>query len=219
VVAVGMDRDSNLKTLALAQQFSDQVLPAVGYHPWSIREEELEATLAQIKEHLGRCVALGEVGLDYKVKVSKKLQQSVFERTLAMAAELEKPAVVHCRFSHRRSFETVRATGVRRAVFHWYSGPADVMEDLLAEGYFISVTPALAYSPPHQAAAQRAPLGQILVETDCPVSYDGRESQPSDLLQTISRLSAIKQMPIEQVAAVTAQNARVFYNICRGADR
>jgi TatD DNase family protein len=87
VVAVGMDLDSNRRTLALAERFPGQVLPAIGYHPWSIRPEALESTLQHIDAELGRCIAMGEVGLDYKTKVNKKLQQAVFERLLAMAVE------------------------------------------------------------------------------------------------------------------------------------
>jgi TatD DNase family protein len=218
VIAVGMARDSNQTTLALAEQFSGRVLPAIGYHPWSIRADELEATLTHIRNDLGRCIALGEVGLDYKVKVDKKLQQDVFAQLLSLAVEFDKPVIVHCRFSHRRALDMTRAAGVRRAVFHWYSGPLDIMEELLSDGYFISVTPALAYSPPHREAAHKAPLAQILVETDTPVSYQGRASQPADLLQTISGLSTIKRMPQEEVASITAQNARVFYGICPGSD-
>ncbi|MBR9982769.1 MAG: TatD family hydrolase [Desulfatitalea sp.] len=60
----------------MGQRFPGQVWPAIGYHPWSLAAEEVAAT--QIRSHLSRCVALGEVGLDYKVKVSKTLQHEVF---------------------------------------------------------------------------------------------------------------------------------------------
>jgi TatD DNase family protein len=62
--------------------------------------------------------------------------------------------------------------------FHWYSGPLEVLEEILADGYFISATPALAYSPPHQAAVQAAPLSRILIETDAPVEYQVRRRSP-----------------------------------------
>ena len=68
IVAVGMDLTSNRKTLIPARRFAGVVLPAIGYHPWSIWENEIEPALAQVDQYLGLCVALGEVGLDYKVK-------------------------------------------------------------------------------------------------------------------------------------------------------
>jgi len=69
VVAVGMDLSSNDKTLAMARRFPGQVWPAVGYHPWSLEAQQVQATLEQVQRHLSDCVALGEVGLDYKVEV------------------------------------------------------------------------------------------------------------------------------------------------------
>ncbi len=213
VVAMGMEMLSNEQNLHLAAQYPGQVRPALGYHPWSLEAERVDATLAHIRQHLPQCVALGEVGLDYKVKVPKKLQQEVFARLLEIAAEQDKPAVVHCRFSHRRAHAMVRAAGLRRAVFHWYSGPLDVLDAILADGYCISTTPALAYSPPHRAAAQHAPLDRILVETDTPVRYQGRPSRPADLLQTIEQLSRLKQIPMEETARTTAGNARRFYDL------
>jgi TatD DNase family protein len=213
VVAMGMERTSNEKNLELAARYPGQVWPAVGYHPWSLTAERASATLAHIRENLPRCVALGEIGLDYKVKVPRKLQQELFGRLLEMAAEWDKPVVVHCRFSHPRAHAMVRAAGIRRAVFHWYSGPLEVLDALLADGYFISTTPALAYSPPHRAAALRAPLDRILVETDTPVSYQGRPSRPADLRQTVEQLSGLRQATFAQIARSTAENARRFYDL------
>ncbi len=215
VVAMGMEMRSNEANLRLAAAYPGRVWPAVGYHPWSLQAEQAAATLSQVREQLPRCVALGEVGLDYKVKVPKKFQQEVFGQLLALAVEQDKPVVVHCRFSHQRAHAMVRAAGIRRAVFHWYSGPLEVLDALLADGYFISTTPALAYSPPHRAAAERAPIERILVETDTPVSYQGRSSRPADLLQTIEHLGRIKQISMDAVAQQTATNACGFYDLTK----
>ena len=95
LVAVGMDLISNEDTLELAGKFPDVVLPAVGYHPWKIRTEEVEKTLSFIDMNLSDCIALGEVGLDYKVKVKKPLQKAVFSRLLRLAKTHEKPVLVH----------------------------------------------------------------------------------------------------------------------------
>lgn len=213
VVAVGMDLRSNRETLALAARFPGFVHPAVGYHPWSIVMEEVEENLDFLRENLNGCVALGEVGIDYGAKVKKRVQQEVFERALAMAAQQMRPVIVHSRTSHERTHRMVRDSRIRKAVFHWYSGPAGILARLLDDGYFISCTPALAFSPAHRAAAQLAPLSRILVETDCPVAYAGKVSEPADLLTTLRELASLKALPIEEVARVTAENLRGFYQI------
>ena len=213
IVAVGMDLASNQSTLELHRRFSHLVYPAVGYHPWSITPEGIETNLAFIREHLAGCVALGEVGLDYQAKVKKKLQQEVFAALLELAAREAKPVIIHTRFSQVRAHRMVREAGIAKAVFHWYSGPLEVLADILADGYFISATPALAYSQPHQAAVQAAPLSRILMETDAPVEYQGKESEPADLVTTAREISRVKGMELSQVMAATTANAKKFYNL------
>jgi len=213
IVAVGMDLASNMATLELHRRFPDLVHPAVGYHPWSVTPEGMAENLGFIRKHLAGCVALGEVGLDYKAKAKKKLQQEVFAAVLELAAREGKPVIIHTRFSQLRAHRMVKEAGITRAVFHWYSGPLEVLEEILADGYFISATPALAYSPPHQAAVQAAPLSRILIETDAPVVYQEKESEPADLLTTAGELSRVKKVDFSQVVEITTANAKDFYNL------
>ncbi len=213
IVAVGMDLNSNLKTLELADQFPEMVLPAIGYHPWRIRAEDMEENINFIRERLRSCVALGEVGLDYKVKVKKQVQQEVFARVLKLAESEKKPVIVHSRFSYERSFQMVSSSGIDRAVFHWYSGPSEILERILLEGYYISATPALAYSQFHRVAVKKTPLERILIETDSPVEYQGKKSEPADLVDTLKSLSRIKKKPLQDLAVITAENAKLFLNL------
>ncbi len=62
VVAVGMDIESNKKTLKIAEENKGYVFPALGYHPWEIDEKEVEENLSFIQNHIHECVALGEMG-------------------------------------------------------------------------------------------------------------------------------------------------------------
>jgi TatD DNase family protein len=211
IMAVGMDVDSNRDTLTLAKRFPDLVHPAIGYHPWSITLEGIEENLAVVEANIKLCVAMGEIGLDYGAKAKKKLQRQVFQKLLDIAKKFDKPVIIHSRYSHLRTHTMTKEAGVERAVFHWYSGPVDVLENILENGYFISATPALVYSPPHQEAMKVAPIERILIETDCPVEYQGKRSEPADLVITLRELSRIKNLPPEEVARVTASNTKSFY--------
>jgi TatD DNase family protein len=213
MVAVAMNLDSCRKTLALVDKFSDKVLPAIGYHPWSIKAEDVENTLIFITQNIHRCVALGEVGLDYKVKVKKKLQKAVFSKLLNLAVQINKPVIIHSRFSHQRTYEMAVNAGVEKAVFHWYSGPVDILDNIIASGYHVSATPALAYSPQHQAAMERAPVERILIETDAPVQYGDRLSEPADLKETLFHLSMIKKITEGELAEIVTKNAERFFGL------
>lgn len=211
IVAVGMDLASNRKTLALAGQYPQRVLPAIGYHPWRVSIETADETLAFVQSHIGVCVAMGEIGLDYKVKVKKTLQKDVFAKLLTIARKEKKPVVVHSRFSYERSFQMVVSAGIEKAVFHWYSGPLEILERILYEGYYISATPALSYSRFHQAAVKKAPLERVLIETDSPVEYQGKKSEPADVITTLKSLSHLKNISITEAADVTRENAEHFF--------
>ena len=213
IIAVGMDAESNRKVLQIAGANPGFIYPALGYHPWEIKEEEVDANLSFIRDHVEEGVALGEIGLDYKIKVKKELQWRVFGELLDMAIEFDRPVIVHCRFSHRRAFEMVRERKIKRAVFHWYSGPVDLLDKILTEGYFISATPALAYSPPHREAIQRAPIERILLETDTPVSYQGREARPKDVRVSLEEVAKLKRLEPSIVAMQTTANASEFFQI------
>jgi TatD DNase family protein len=213
LVAVGMDWKSNEKILAFTRHYSDFIFPALGYHPENVSISGIKDNLNFLRNHLDQAVALGEIGLDYKTTVPQELQDWVFRDLLEIALEKKKPVVLHCRRSHDRVFELTRKYELKKAVFHWYSGPLDTLKELLLTGYLISATPALAYSSKHREAIAAAPLKQILIETDSPVAYQGVPSTPAQVLRTLEELSKIKGVQIEEAALKTTQNARNFFGL------
>jgi TatD DNase family protein len=213
LVAVGMDLVSNKKILELARRYPGFVYPAIGYHPWKITVSGVRDNLRFIQEHLDQVVALGEIGLDFKVPVEKELQYLVFKDLLDLAWKIKKPVIIHSRLAHEETYELVRKNDLTQAIFHWYSGPLEVLKNLLLQGYSISATPALAYSPMHQEAVAVTPLKQILLETDSPVRYQGVEARPAQVIQSLTELARIKRMEKETVASRTTQNARDFFGI------
>jgi TatD DNase family protein len=215
IVAVGMDMASNRRTLELAGQYPGYVFPAVGYHPWKIQESSIEANLEFLETHLDRCIAIGEVGLDYKIKVRKPLQQHVLREVARLAARSHKPLILHSRLSHERVFSIVKEAGVRRAVFHWYSGPLDLLGKIVTEGYLVSATPAAATSPAHRAAIRNAPLENILLETDCPVPHGAVASEPRDAETTLREVARIKDLQADVVSRQTTMSAREFFELLK----
>lgn len=213
IIAVGMDLESNQKILDLAENFPGCIFPSVGYHPWSIIENEIEDTLSFIEKHINRCVAVGEVGLDYKIKVKKPLQREVFSRVLKIAQKNDKPVIIHTRFSYERAHRMVVETGVEKAVFHWFSGPENILARIIEDGYYVSATPALAFSKAHREAISKAPLDRLMIETDSPVKYRYKTSEPADLIETLCQLAMLKGISVEMAAAVTVENMVRFFNL------
>jgi TatD DNase family protein len=217
IVAVGSDMASNAKVLEIAARHPDYVYPALGYHPESIRESEIEANLEFIQSRIDRAVAIGEVGLDYakwvRAAAAKDLQRRVFRDILEIAKENGKPVLIHSRYAWRDALDAVIGAGVQKAVFHWYTGTSGVLRDIIGHGYYISATPAVAYHEEHRRAVKEAPLDRLLLETDTPVVYArGREgefkSSPADVVRSLRGAAALKGLSEAEMAEITTENAK-----------
>ena len=215
IIGVGMDLESNKRILALAGEYPGFVFPAIGFHPWEIRKHEIDETLSFLESNILRCVAFGEVGLDYKARVKKDLQRDVFREIIALAVRFDKILILHCRYAHQRVFSMITDGGVGRAVFHWYTGSRELLHNIIDSGYYISATPALQYSPPHQEAIREAPIEKILLETDCPVEYQGKASHPADVMITARETARVKGLSLTEVVHITTENAKVLYKLPR----
>lgn len=221
IIAVGSDISSNKQALELSAIY-EEVYPALGWHPWYIKEEEIDAQLKFIEAHIDRAVGVGEVGLDYHKRVravaDKDLQKRVLEELLKIAAGHDKPALIHSRYAWRDAYDAVDQAGLSKVVFHWYTGTSSVLRDIIGHDYYISVTPAVAYHEEHRRAVKEAPLDRLLLETDSPVTY-GRGSphefvaSPADVRRSLKVASELKGLSEAEMAAVTTENAVRLFGI------
>jgi len=219
IVAVGANMETCRATLEWAQEYQGYVHPALGIHATEWMDDDVPETLRFIRERIGGCVAVGEIGLDYwnrearKNKDVRERQRELYVEQLGIAVEHGKSASVHGRGSWEDALELAEKHGPERIIFHWYSGPLDVLGRLLDSGYLISATPASEFSKHHRAALSEAPLERIVIETDSPVSYHGKLAEPSDILLTLRSLAELKGITEEEVARVTTRTAKRFFEI------
>ena len=225
IVAMSMDLASCRKTLEIKKDHPrPQIHAAMGMHPSEVNLNDLTAIVQMIGEHSQELVAIGEIGLDFwyksvkKDKAKKNEQRKVFATFLDLAKELNLPVVIHSRGAWRECFEMTKSSGVKKANFHWYSGPLDVLSDIMKSGYFVSTSPSLAYSPQSREAVSQANIEQLLIETDSPVYYqispdEGFKSGPKDVFRTLEAYCALKNMQPDQAAAIFNRNAKNFFEL------
>ena len=184
-------------------------------------QESMEAQ-AFLRAHLSHAVAVGETGLDYwykwvrKDEVERNKQKASFQVHLDLANEFDLPIIIHSRGAWGDCLVMVKAARVRRALFHWYSGPLDILDGILEAGYYVSTSHSVAYSPQSREAMAHAPLERILVETDSPVRYNGPEPfdvEPKDVLRTWAALSRLKNRDEAIVLEIVNTNAKTFFRI------
>lgn len=230
IVAVSVDVASCRKNLDIQKTAQKpNIYLAMGMHPSDIDLDDLDACVELIRKEKDALSAVGEIGLDFWYKWVRKdteqkdAQRRVFRVLLELAKELDLPAVVHTRGTWRESFDTVKSIGIRKCVFHWYSGPLDVLKDILDNGYFISASPSLVYSEPSREAVAYAPIESVMIETDSPVYYrtstdgnsagEGFHAEPKDIFRTLKAYCVLKGVEEEYALERFNRNAREFFDL------
>lgn len=222
IVCMSVDLPSVEKVLNIPQTYSNpNIHVALGIHPGNIKTEEVDATFDIMRSNISRAKAIGETGLDFwykwvrKDEDKKSEQRRVFTKHLELAKEFDLPIVIHSRGAWRECLDLTLESGVVKALFHWYSGPLDILKDVLDKGYLVSTSPSVAYSPQSREAMAFAPVEQMLIETDCPVTYKDGESffqaEPKDVRRTLKALAQLKNCDEESLCSILNANARQFF--------
>ncbi len=220
IIGVGSDYESNQKVLALAQAYKNFIYPALGLHPWNLKNSEIDRNLEFIEAHINEIVAIGEIGLDYHKKVreraGKDLQKDALREALKIAKTYKKPVIIHSRYAWRDSLDLVEEAHLEKAVFHWYTGPSSVLRDIVGQGYFISATPAVEYHEEHRRAVKEIPLERLLLETDSPVIYRRGseieyEAKPAHIIRALKGVVELRGVGEAKIAEITTTNALNFF--------
>jgi TatD DNase family protein len=230
VIAIAAAAESLDRVRDLAEKFS-QVFFTSGVHPHDSKDftPEIFARIKELAPH-PRCVAIGELGLDYFYDLSEKTtQHSALEQQLAYSAELGKPVVVHSRDAdddtirfltvHSREF-LARHPGRSPGVIHCFTGTARLAEETLALGYHISFSGILTFKnaePLRAVCRDIVPLDRLLVETDspflAPIPHRGKKNQPGFTRYVAEKVAELKGLPLEEIARLTRTNTERLFSL------
>lgn len=212
VVAVSEDLDSSTKTLGLAENLR-RVVPCVGIHPW----EAHRATERDVRE-IERLVAsrdlrcLGEAGLDRRfVPKTWHKQLCVFRSLLRIARDYDLVVNLHAAGAWREVCEEVIRKDIRCAIFHWYTGPLDTLEQIFEVGYYITINPSIRIQGRQRRIVEVADLGRIMTESDGPYNYRGLYLNPRMLPELVGILSELKGVASTYVKAKIWENFKAVF--------
>ena len=220
IVDPGCDLISSKAAIELSERY-DFVYAAVGWHPEDIDKlsEEAYAEMEKLAEH-PKCVAIGEIGLDYYWDAShKEEQKELFRRQIELALKLGKPVIVHDREAHGDSFDIVCDYPELRGVFHCYSGSAEMAQELLKRGWYLGFDGPITYKNARKAleVLEICPLDRIVIETDSPyltpVPNRGKRNDSRQLEFVAAKIAEIKGISPEAVADITMLNGRSLFNL------
>ena len=220
VIDPGCDVPSSEKAILLAERFA-HVYAAVGVHPEELgkmRQGDLERIEA-LCEH-PKCVAVGEIGLDYYWDdTHKEEQKALFIRQLELALRKEKPVIIHDREAHGDCLDIVRRYPALRGVFHCYSGSKEMAEELLKRGWYLGFDGPITYKNARKAieVLEICPLDRLLIETDSPylspVPRRGRRNDSRNLRYVVEKIAEVKGLDCEAIAESSAENGKRLFNL------
>ncbi|MDO5328447.1 MAG: TatD family hydrolase [Clostridia bacterium] len=220
-VCVGSDIATSKRSIAFAQSHGG-VYAAAGVHPHEAKDAAPDY-LDELTELLSRprVVALGEIGLDYYYDLSPRdVQKRVMEEQVKLAVKLGKPAIFHIRDAHGDMVDFFRTQKELPAgIIHCFSGSPEIAREYVKMGFYISFAGPLTFKKaPHlQQAAREVPLDRVLVETDSPYLAPepkrGRRNEPANVVYTLKKLAELRDIPEEDMAEITWNNACALYGI------
>lgn len=235
IISIGTSLESSERAIQLADKFPG-VYAVIGWHPTEALSAptDLRPFLRELAKH-PKVVAIGETGLDYHHLPSEKpeftaaddvrykqKQAEIFRQQMEVAAELGLNCVIHQRTAWDDTVAQMKPfMGKTRGVFHCFGETVERLNQVYAIGSLVSFTGIVTFKNAQNVrdAVAAAPLGQFMLETDCPylapVPYRGKRCEPAYVKEISEAVAQIKLCSLEVLSAATCRTAEEFFRFNR----
>ena len=219
LIVNGTDPSSNREVLDLADEY-ENVHAALGYL-YSYADEVSEADISLLDSQLGcdNVVAVGEIGLDYyHTKDNRVKQIDLFEEMLDLSKKHNLPVIVHSRKSIQDTYDILKKHKVNGSL-HCYQGSAEMAQEFVKLGFYIGIAGPVTYSGNKKVkkVLKSTDINRILIETDSPyltpLEKRGEKNTPFNLKYIIGKISDELEINPDEIAEITACNARRLFDI------
>lgn len=191
-----------------------------GVHPSEtadFSEKELAALRTLTEDE--KCIAVGEIGLDYHYPdTDKEKQREAFVKQLLLAEEAGLPVQIHSRDA---CADTLAILGEMKAhlknglLLHCYSYGVEVMDEFLKLGAYFSFGGVTCFKNAKKVveAVAHCPMDRILSETDSPYlsPLRGEKNTPANIPMIVEKLAEIKGVSFEEMKGAIRANAKRLF--------
>lgn len=230
IITSGVNSATNRLILKISEKY-DIVHPSFGLYPIDALAKEVELgeapgfardiepidvdkELEWIKKNKDKCVAVGEVGLDYKFgEKHKQEQKRNFQKIIETVEKIKKPIIVHSRKAEFDVIEMLGSSKIRHIILHCFTGRKHLVKKAADKGWNFSIPPIIVKLQQFQLMAGIVNISQLLTETDCPYlsPYPNQRNEPAFVIETIKKIAEIKKMTAEETANSIFMNyQRIF---------
>jgi TatD DNase family protein len=212
------------------QEISDrfpEVFFAVGLHPLDVEDkwtDESADEILRLAKSDDRVVAIGETGLDFFKAHNHFQQTQAFEAQLAIAQQLNRPVIIHCRDAAAPMANLLNQSwqqfGSVPGVMHCWGGTPEETRCFLDLGFYISFSGTVTFKKALQIqeSAKIVPSDRLLIETDCPflapVPKRGeKRNEPAYVRYVAEQVAHLRNISLEELATQTTHNACRLFNL------
>lgn len=223
-ICVGYDMPSFRLAVALADKY-EKLYCAVGVHPHDADAANSEA-YAELKALADnqKCVAIGEIGLDYYYDLSEReVQRKAFSEQIELADQAGLPVVLHVRDAYddaRKILFDMKKYLNHGLLLHCYSGSSEYVKVFDKLDAYYSFGGAITFkNARHNIESLAAvPLERLVLETDCPymtpVPYRGKLNEPKYVALVLDKAAEVLSVDKDELEKITTENAkRLFYRM------
>jgi TatD DNase family protein len=225
-VTIGTTPDSLERVRASAEKYDD-VYFTVGIHPHEAKDltPDVVTVMTNLQSH-PKCVAVGEIGLDYYYDHSPRDQQiKALEEQLLLAQKWSKPVVIHARDAEHdlltilSRYASASTAAGGPGIIHCFSGSAEFARECIKLGFYLSFSGIVTFKKADEIrqVAKDAPLDRILLETDspylAPVPYRGKINQSAYLIETAKIIATVRSISLDDLSAATVANSQKIFGL------
>tara|TARA_B100001029_G_C15058151_1_gene456069 strand:- start:952 stop:1722 length:771 start_codon:yes stop_codon:yes gene_type:complete len=216
IISIGVDLKSSEECIKLSEKY-DAVFATCGIHPHEADKApnryiyELEDMYKEKK-----VVGVGEIGLDFFYDISdRKVQRKVYHEQLELAADIDLPAVVHCRESDDEILRGIQESSQGVGVIHCFASTMGFAEKIIETGFHLSFTGLITFVKELEEVVKNIPLEKMMVETDSPYltpkPHRGKKNEPSNVRYVADKIAELKNITFEEVAESTTSTAHKLF--------
>lgn len=226
LITIGTDL-ATLDKVEMISNLFQNVFHTVGVHPHeaaALSDDDL-TRIEKAATH-PKCRAIGEIGLDYYYDHSPRdVQQIRLGQQLEIARRINLPVIIHSRDGEADLLPALKnhvsqlPADFIPGIIHCFTGTPEFGRTCLDLGFYLSFSGILTFKKAEniQTAARTFPLDRMLVETDspylAPMPFRGKKCEPFMVKFTAQKLAEIKNLPFEEIARVTTENAKRIFKL------
>ena len=188
---------------------SKKVRLSLGMHPLYAEYHKTEFLI--FKKNVSKTSYIGEIGLDFSTEgiATKEIQLVTFQMILKELSGKKKILSLHSRKAEKEVFKLLVEYNIKNAIFHWYSGPLQLIEQIASYGFYFSVNTAMIKSKSGQLVVGKIPTNRMLTESDGPfIKVGDRHSKPEDVGMVLKYLAKIWKVSFSEAENMVNSNFR-----------